>query len=1025
MGGGTMVTRKMLGVALVAVCTSAAAAAVEVPLTVTERAGVARVDNHVNSGVPLPVGAVKEVGELALFTADGKPVNAQIVERCRWLKDNSLKFVTVHFTCDLPANGKAEYVLKTGQARPVQTLAVQAGDEAVTVDTGPLKFTVTKKNFNVFDRVWLNGAEVVAPGTAALTLTATEGAFKVAGRALLDQESEPFETTPVASAIEVEEAGPVRAVVKVTGAFMKGDQKSLDFLARYYALAGSPSVRVAFTVVNRVGKKFEAFIGMKELSMTVPLKGAAGDVRYTFGAVKDPDIAGTLKSGQTATLLQLASTEYTVNGEKHPGGREENSRRLGWVDLSGGPARLAVGVRHFWQLYPKGLEVTGQGAVKVLLVAPGKSDATAGASAVPMFTGGARTHEVLFAFHQPAADGRGLALGVVDPLFAQAPTDWYCQKTWGFGQLYDANLENFKPEHRDLVKGFQAGLDRSFIGVVSWKDGKRQGQEEYGFFNWGANVHHGTLVRKTGWIDTGWNGNYYDFPFAAMVNFVRTGDPLAWDIAQAHALHLADIDICHWHPTNQKLNGIEHVCYSIGHFRQFWGNEPFGVSGNADSTKNQSLYHLYYLTGDAWYLDVALLVSDYNAVHGGGALRARGNRMTGLYGSYEATHKPEHLERWKAFVQQQGIALAKSRGTQPWDQAWMYGLAGEGLMTYYRTTGDLEAAEAVRVCADSLIKNFWQENAQATSGGTPGFTVNVFGYAYELTGNEDYLKKGLGQLAASTGADRSKSFAQQFRLSPQFLYYLAKDYQPPKPVLGAESVFAVPEAPKPKPPEPPKPTVSPGRAEFPAARDLRVMSHDSEALFNGGGGTLIRARNINSKSGEFTLVDFDAAAVKAFLDANKNKSVTAVLDLNIGRIQNAPATLRVLPLLSTVDWNEGTQTQAAARPGEACYAWAQKDKVRWTNADGQEVPDVRAAVYDRVAQKVLVKENSQSVELKGGETKVSIPLDLWLVTDLATNEKNRGLIVFTAQPVDGPQAIIDFRSRDTKAGPKLILEAKE
>ena len=50
----------------VAAGVNAAAAAVEVPLTVTERAGVARVGNHVNSGVPLPVGAVKDVAGLDL-----------------------------------------------------------------------------------------------------------------------------------------------------------------------------------------------------------------------------------------------------------------------------------------------------------------------------------------------------------------------------------------------------------------------------------------------------------------------------------------------------------------------------------------------------------------------------------------------------------------------------------------------------------------------------------------------------------------------------------------------------------------------------------------------------------------------------------------------------------------------------------------------------------------------------------------------------------------------------------------------
>ncbi len=755
---------------------------IEVPLTVSERAGVPRVGNHVNSGVPLPVGAVKDVGELALFTADGQPVLAQIAERCRWLKDDSLKFVTVHFACDVPADGSAKYVLKSARVAPAKTIKVIPEGEAVTVDTGPLKFVVRKGDFNLFEQVWLDGTEVVAPGSASIKLVATEGEYVVVNkRASVANESDPFSATPVAETLEIEEAGPVRVVVKVTGTFMKGEEKTLDFVARIYTLAGSPSVRVAFTVINRVGTKFESFIGIKELSLAIPLKVSSGKRNYAFGAVGDPDHKGTLAPGEKATLLQLTSTEYTVNGEKYPGGRDGLSRRLGWVDLTGGDVGLAVGVRYFWQLYPKGLQVSGDGSVKVMLVAPG-------GERPPMFTGGARTHEILFAFHKADASGRARVMSVVAPLFAAAPTEWYCQETRAFGQFYDQTLDNFKPEYHQVIQAFQNNVDGRLSNILSKRDGVRQGIEEYGFFSFGAGVHHSSLVVEGKWLETAWNGNYYDYPFAVMVNFIRTGNLRCWDVAQQHGLHLADIDVCHWHPKNQKLNGIEHVCYNIGHFRQFWSGYKFGVSGNADSTKNQSLYHLYYMTGDRWYLDVALMVSDYNAIHGGGALRAVGNRMTGLFGAYETTHDPAHFERWKDFVLKRGVGRALSRGLGKWDQGWMYGLAAEGLMTYYRTTGDLEAAQAVVTCCDSLIKNFWQGPAEGTSSGTRGFTVICFGYAYELTGDESYLIKGLQQLklTAEAGAGSTKTFAQQFRLSPQFLYYLTGAYQPPKPVIDKQ-----------------------------------------------------------------------------------------------------------------------------------------------------------------------------------------------------------------------------------------------
>ena len=50
--------------------------ALEIPLTVEEAAGVERVSNAVNSGVPLPRGAVKDAAALRLLDAQSEPVLA-------------------------------------------------------------------------------------------------------------------------------------------------------------------------------------------------------------------------------------------------------------------------------------------------------------------------------------------------------------------------------------------------------------------------------------------------------------------------------------------------------------------------------------------------------------------------------------------------------------------------------------------------------------------------------------------------------------------------------------------------------------------------------------------------------------------------------------------------------------------------------------------------------------------------------------------------------------------------------------
>ncbi|MHC4917029.1 MAG: hypothetical protein ACYTGB_16240, partial [Planctomycetota bacterium] len=154
--------------------------------------------------------------------------------------------------------------------------------------------------------------------------------------------------------------------------------------------------------------------------------------------------------------------------------KELRTRRVGWMSLAGEDAAVTAAVRWFWQLHPKGLAATGDGVVKVYLVPPQKE-----AVAVPdgkyaeskrridLYTGGAKTHEMLFVLHKPGkGQARARAAGVLQPLFGACPTEWYCQKTLAFGRIPDANLENFLPEVRDVVRQYEANVDANFWRVM-------------------------------------------------------------------------------------------------------------------------------------------------------------------------------------------------------------------------------------------------------------------------------------------------------------------------------------------------------------------------------------------------------------------------------------------------------------------------------------------------------------------------------------------------------------------------------
>ena len=64
---------------------------------------------------------------------------------------------------------------------------------------------------------------------------------------------------------------------------------------------------------------------------------------------------------------------------------------------------------------------------------------------------------------------------------------------------------------------------------------------------------------------------------------------------------------------------------------------------------------------------------------------------------------------------------------------------------------------------------------------------------------------------------------------------------------------------------------------LPPAKDVRITFYPAESEFNGGASPRLRTSNIKLNAGEAIIMDFDRAAIAAFLDKNKDKRVAAKL----------------------------------------------------------------------------------------------------------------------------------------------------
>ena len=223
-------------------------------LHVLNSSDLPRVAEPVSGGVPLPVGAVKDVEQLRLLDSAGREIPAQLSAINRWGADKSVMWLLVQARATVPARGEVTFRVAPGKPKAAKSpLSVKETDEAVTIVTGPLRLAVSKKRFNLID-----SASFDANGDGAFA--ADEQVIKPGhdgGSTFTLANGEVYRSTAGApDEVVVEESGPERATILVRGRhrMVAGKQGALPYLYGYLvrirAYAGQPFVRISYTLTN-------------------------------------------------------------------------------------------------------------------------------------------------------------------------------------------------------------------------------------------------------------------------------------------------------------------------------------------------------------------------------------------------------------------------------------------------------------------------------------------------------------------------------------------------------------------------------------------------------------------------------------------------------------------------------------------------------------------------------------------------------------------------------------------------------
>ena len=726
----------------------------------------------VTSGIPFPQGDLISIENIRILNAQGSEIPSQIGELGRW-QDESIKWALVDFQADVDANAVAQYTLEYGtkirrKSFETPTVKTAISENYVEVVTGPLKFVIDKNRFGLLDNVWL---DVNSNGEFQDNERITQNDSGESGIHLLGVDGTVYTSLNAPDVVEVEENGPMRAVVRVEGTHKDSDGNSLfAYIVRIHAYAGKSYLRVFHTFGNN--KLEQEFTSIKSLTLKVPL---------------NVDVSDTIR------LSQNFDDQYTLckNGKVTDSGRCSE----GWVGASDGRWGVIAAVRNFWQLYPKSLTANESG-LEIGICPPigneyeGHDPQTQDKLYYYLLNGEykfkrgvSKRHELFFYFHKgdaETANGESLAKAFQEPLLATAEPDWYCNSKV-FGDLMSAEQSVFS-EYDEV-------MHKSWDGYLS----ERENGREYGMLNfgdwWGERRYN-------------WGNIEYDTQHMFFLQYIRTGDRRFFFPGEWAARHNMDVDTVHYGALSDVGGAYAHC---MGHVGNYDWVGPTAISRGGFSVSHtwvEGLLDYYFLTGDKRSLETAKKIADRYDIYSTrnydfGNCRTAGWHLILTMAMYNATNDRFYLNAGKIIVDR--VLERQTPETGGWERlmvpghchcepprhegnaGFMVGILLAGLKNYYQATGDEAIAQSIIKGAEYLINDVWEPDINGfrytscphSSKGT-GNLRKLLGiaYSYRLTGDEKFGKVArrgseAGIRALSGGG---KGLSAHARFAPYVLY---------------------------------------------------------------------------------------------------------------------------------------------------------------------------------------------------------------------------------------------------------------
>lgn len=715
-------------------------------LTVAEPSATGRLAWPVTSGVPFAQGVLADGSRCRITGPLGTALPAQFRELARW-PDGSVKWLLVDTLVDTqPGQNTGLDLAYNVDPAPFAGVSVTANPDAVLLANGSVSLRLDRQHF--------------APlGGLA------EGALEVAdaeGRVFTSANLPPEEMV-------VEEAGPVRATVRVKGRFADADGKPwLRYLCRVHLYANQSWARIEATLENDVTDSLMTRIARFELPLASA--GATGDF---------------------TSVLQDYDQRFLLDGKPQTG------HAPGYC--TAGP--LTVAVRDFWQLYPKGFQVDGT-TLRVQFLPPLPADQYTSEADRKLedrlyFWCDKGLYKVRvgtrFTTELAVQLGNGAAAEFNDhiqqPLFAAATSAEYCASAvWGA----------MTPRQADAFTCYEKNVDQAFDQFTK----RRETTREYGFFNFGDWYGERT------W---NWGNVEYDTGFALAIHFLRTGEQRLLDRAEEAVGHNGDVDTTHYDANPGNVG--RPFCHCVGHTGGYYPSDFRDMGGFNNGPRDvghtwcRGHFLLWNLTGNERFREAGEAVGHFQAAVAPRSLSIGNHRdggwtLVGAIGAYQGTGDPYYLNGARVMVDrvldkqlpsgQWGHHIWECRDEYPipWGcKPFMTGVILHALAIFDRTEPTPRVQDAIRRGADYLWRKTYVQDqhgfiyAEAPrfqgKGGVWTMTLVGDGLAYACRldpehRDRDLLLDGLSYNMYRAGVN---SFGKTFTQGLCFTVYMLDELQ--------------------------------------------------------------------------------------------------------------------------------------------------------------------------------------------------------------------------------------------------------